>query len=78
MDLRTRLEAFRLDGHRLNWEGTFADYFDQVVKRPQAERLAHARIYDMIMAAGVEAGPRGEKRHGFFRDESFGPDDTLE
>ena len=78
MDLRTRLEAFRLEEQRLNWEGTFADYFDQVVKRPQTARLAHARIYDMIMAAGVEAGPRGERQFNFFRDEIFGLDETLE
>jgi serine protein kinase len=78
MDLRTRLEAFRLEEQRLNWEGTFADYFDQVVKRPQTARLAHARIYDMIMAAGVETGPRGERRFNFFRDEIFGLDETLE
>jgi serine protein kinase len=78
MDLRTRLEAFRLEEQRLNWEGTFADYFDQVVKRPQTARLAHARIYDMIMAAGAETGARGEKHYGFFRDEIFGLDDTLE
>jgi serine protein kinase len=78
MDLRTRLEAFRLEEQRLNWEGTFADYFDQVVKRPQTARLAHARIYDMIMAAGVETGPRGERQFNFFRDEIFGLDETLE
>ena len=78
MDLRTRLEAFRLEEQRLNWEGTFADYFDQVVKRPQTARLAHARIYDMITAAGVETGARGEKHYGFFQDEIFGLDDTLE
>jgi serine protein kinase len=78
MDLRTRLEAFRLEEQRLNWEGTFADYFDLVVKRPQGARLAHARIYDMIVSAGVETGPRGEKRHRFFQDEIFGLEETLE
>ncbi len=78
MDLRTRLEAYRLEEQLLNWEGTFADYFDLVVKRSQSARLAHARIYDMITSAGVETGPRGEKRYAFFEDEIFGLDDTLE
>ena len=78
MDLRTRLEAFRQEEQRLNWEGTFADYFDQVVKRPQTARLAHARIYDMITAAGVETDPHGEKRYRFFEDEIFGLDETID
>jgi serine protein kinase len=78
MDLRTRLEAFRQEEQRLNWEGTFADYFDQVVKRPQTARLAHARIYDMITAAGAETTPRGEKRYTFFEDEIFGLEETID
>ncbi len=78
MDLRTRLEAYRQEEQRLSWEGTFADYFDLVVKQPQIARLSHARIYDMIMSAGVETGPRGEKTYKFFADEIFGLQDTLE
>jgi serine protein kinase len=78
MDLRTRLEAYRQEEQRLSWEGTFADYFDLVVKQPQLARLSHARIYDMIMSAGVETGPRGEKTYKFFADEIFGLHDTLE
>jgi serine protein kinase len=78
MDLRTRLEAYRQEEKRLTWEGTFAEYFDLVVKQPQVARLAHARIYDMIMSAGVEAGPRGQRTYNFFKDEIFGLEETLE
>src|SRR5919198_954594 len=78
MDLRTRLEAYRLEEKRLAWEGTFADYFDLVAKQPQAARLSHARIYDMIVAAGTEAGPRGGRRYNFFTDEIYGLDETLD
>jgi serine protein kinase len=77
MDLRTRLEAYRQEEKQLNWEGTFADYFDLVTKQPQLARLSHARIYDMIVSAGVENGPNGAKIYDFFKDEIYGLDDTL-
>ena len=78
MDLRTRLEAFRQEEKRLSWEGTFADYFDLVVKQPQTARLSHARIYDMIVSAGSEDGPGGKKVYSFFKDEIFGLEETLD
>jgi len=78
MDLRTRLEAFRQEEKRLTWEGTFADYFDLVVKQPHAARLSHARIYDMITSAGTEDGPQGRKVYRFFQDEIYGLEDTLD
>src|SRR5437763_6363763 len=78
MDLRTRLETFRQEEKRLAWEGTFADYFDLVVKQPQVARLSHARIYDMITSAGADDGPQGRKVHRFFQDEIYGLEDTLD
>ncbi|MGH2354368.1 MAG: PrkA family serine protein kinase, partial [Chloroflexota bacterium] len=78
MDLRTRLAAHRQEEQRLNWEGTFGDYFDLVVKQPQLGRLSHARIYDMIVSAGVETDARGERRYSFFRDEIYGLEETLD
>src|SRR6266508_1092091 len=78
MDLRTRLEAFRQEEKRLSWEGTFADYFDLVVKQPQVVRLSHARIYDMIVSTGTDEGPSGRKVYNFFKDELFGLEDTLD
>src|SRR5919199_4167519 len=78
MDLRSRLEAFRLEEKRLSWEGTFADYFDLVVKQPSTARLSHARIYDMITAAGTGEGPHGRKVYSFFKDEIYGLEDTLD
>jgi serine protein kinase len=77
MDLRSRLAAYRQEETRLNWEGTFADYFDLVVKQPRLARLSHARIHDMITAAGTETGPRGEKVYRFFTDEIYGLEETL-
>ncbi|HEV2123917.1 MAG TPA: protein prkA, partial [Chloroflexota bacterium] len=78
LDLRQRLEAYRQEEQRLAWEGTFAEYFELAVKQPHLARLSHARIYDMIMSAGVEERPNGGKEYTFFTDEIFGLEDTLE
>ncbi|MBO8127607.1 MAG: PrkA family serine protein kinase [Peptococcaceae bacterium] len=58
------------------WEGKFSDYLQLVREKPHISRLAHARIYHMIEAAGVEKGPDG-KRYHFFSEELFGLDRTL-
>ena len=69
IDLRSRLEQHRQEEQQLAWEGTFADYFELVTTQPQLARLSHARIYDMIMSAGVENGPHGERIHKFFEQD---------
>ncbi len=71
-DVRTRLTSYRQQQKDLVWEGTFADYFEMAVANPRIARLAHARVYDMIMASGVEKGPDGTERYGFFSGELFG------
>ncbi|HEX2999438.1 MAG TPA: PrkA family serine protein kinase [Armatimonadota bacterium] len=77
MDLLTRLEQFRSLESKLQWEGTFQDYFEIVKATPRVARLSHARIFDMIMSAGVEKGPDGEPRYRFFNQELFGLDRSL-
>lgn len=78
MSLADRLKQYRAEEQKLAWEGTFLEYFDIVKERPQVARLAHARIYDMIMAAGTETGERGEKRFRFFAQDIFGLNRTLD
>ncbi|MGI5837004.1 MAG: PrkA family serine protein kinase [Chloroflexota bacterium] len=78
MDLIERLEQFRAEEEKLNWQGTFADYWKLVQQNPRIGQLAHARIYDMIMSAGVEQGDRGEKKYHFFSKEIFGLEKTLD
>ncbi len=78
MDLLKRLEDYRNQERELNWEGTFADYFELVVKNPKIARLSHGRIYDMIMSAGIEVGKNGEPRYDFFDDEIFGLEKPLQ
>ena len=78
MNLIERLEQYRAEEEKLAWQGTFADYWNLVVQNPQIAQLAHARIYNMIMAAGLAQNERGEKSFRFFDHEIFGLEKTLE
>lgn len=78
MNLIERMEQFRAEEEMLTWQGTFADYWNLVKQNPQIAQLAHARIHNMIMSAGVEHNERGEKRHRFFDKEIFGLEKTLD
>jgi serine protein kinase len=77
MDLLARLEQYRAEEHKLAWQGTFKEYFDLVIKDPRLARLSHARIYDMIMSAGVEEKD-GVKRYRFFSNDLFGLEKSLQ
>jgi serine protein kinase len=72
MDLVKRLEEYRDRERGLQWEGTFAQYFEIATKKPQVSRLSHERIYHMIMDAGIETSRSGEPRYHFFSEEIFG------
>lgn len=39
--LLRRLENYRLQETKLQWEGTFAEYLDMAVKNPAAAQLSH-------------------------------------
>ncbi len=78
MDLVKRLEEFRDRERGLMWEGTFAQYFEIVTKKPQVSRLSHERIYHMIMDAGVETTRTGEPHYNFFSQEIFGIEKPLQ
>lgn len=78
MDLVKRLEDFRTEQGRLAWEGTFKEYFDLVLQDPSIAQLSHARIYNMIMAGGVEMVGEGDRQYKFFEKELFGLDKTLQ
>src|SRR5579884_3566456 len=78
MDLIHRLEQYRTEEQKLAWQGTFAQYFDLVVANPQICQLSHARVYNMLLQAGVETGPNGEKIYSFFARDLFGLNKTLQ
>ena len=77
MNLLARLEEYRSEEESLHWEGTFREYWELVVRRPELAQHAHARIYNMIKAAGVEETPAG-RRYKFFSSELFGLDQPLQ
>jgi serine protein kinase len=77
VELRERLARFRDEEQRLAWEGTFLEYFDLVKAHPAIADLAHARVHNMIMSAGVE-GEHSEKQFTFFANDIFGLEKPLE
>ncbi len=72
-----RLESFRQEERKLAWSGTFAEYFEIVTASSSVAQLAHARIYDMIVSAGVETDERGQPSYQFFADEIYGIERPL-
>jgi predicted Ser/Thr protein kinase len=78
MDLIARLEEYRSLEQTLAWRGTFREYLDLVLADPRVARLSHARIYEMILAAGVENGPNGTKTYPFFTGELYGIDKAIQ
>jgi serine protein kinase len=72
------------------WRGTLLEYLELVRQDPSVVKLAHGRIYDMIMRQGVvemleSDDPRVKrlykdeslKVYNFFRDEFFGIEKTV-
>jgi serine protein kinase len=82
LNLSRLLESHRKERERLRWEGNFREYFELVTARPRFARLAHARISDMILAAGLEkiheGTPYEVTRYNFFVKELFGIDEAIE
>ena len=52
MDILKKIEQYREEEERLQWEGTFAEYLEIVKEKPWVAQPAHARIYNMIIDAG--------------------------
>ncbi|MFO0660846.1 MAG: serine protein kinase [Polyangiaceae bacterium] len=70
------LQAYR----DLNWEGSFEDYLQLVIKKPQVTRNAYQRVYDMIISYGTEEYIDNKKkliRYNFFRDEIDNGKDAI-
>lgn len=82
-DIFKAAEEFRQQADKLRWEGTFAEYLDVVKENPKVADLSHARVYDMVMSAGVEertpATPGGtsSKEYNFFSSDIYGLERTL-
>lgn len=76
MDLLQKLAEYQSREKALAWEGSFKEYLQMVKEDPGIAQLAHSRIYNMIMDAGVEEG-EGAKQYLFFSEELFGLEEAL-
>ena len=80
-NISERLEDLRREHEALRWEGTFRDYFELVAQNPRVAQLSHARINDMVHAAGVERLNEGTQHeviaYNFFAAELFGIEEPI-
>jgi serine protein kinase len=80
-NISERLENLRREHEALRWEGTFRDYFELVAQNPRIAQLSHARINDMVHAAGIERLNEGTQHevlsYNFFNSELFGIEEPI-
>ncbi|HKR11237.1 MAG TPA: PrkA family serine protein kinase [Pyrinomonadaceae bacterium] len=80
-NISERLEDLRREHEALRWEGSFRDYFELVAQNPRTAQLSHARINDMVHAAGVERLNEGTQHevlsYNFFSNELFGIEEPI-
>lgn len=89
-DFQKLIADDRENRKKSNWSGTMLEYLEIVRDKPGLAKLAHKRLYDMLVDQGVtetdlEQNPRlkrifkGEKIKvfNFFADEFFGMEKTL-
>ncbi|HET9524981.1 MAG TPA: PrkA family serine protein kinase [Pyrinomonadaceae bacterium] len=80
-NISERLEDLRREHEALRWEGTFRDYFELVAQNPRIAQLSHARVNDMVHAAGVERLNEGTQHevlsYNFFSSELFGIEEPI-
>lgn len=90
MDFERLIREDREDRKNAEFEGTFLDYLNIVKENPDIVKLAHKRLYDIIIQEGCEIlkpeeNPRIRriygneiiKKYNFFKDDFFGIDKTL-
>jgi serine protein kinase len=80
-NISERLEDLRRVHEALRWEGSFRDYFELVAQNPRIAQLSHARVNDMVHAAGVERLNEGTQHevlsYKFFSSELYGIEEPI-
>jgi serine protein kinase len=84
------IQSDRATRENKQWQGTFLEYLEKVREDPTIAKLAHARIYDLLISQGsydisqsddprVKSLYKDEslKVYNFFKDEFFGIERTL-
>lgn len=78
MNFDNKLKEYNNSLGELNWKGSFYEYMEIVKESPNVAKLAHGRVYDMIMSKGVEKDKDGNiTKYKFFEKEIFGCEKTL-
>lgn len=77
MDIIKRINEYREQQERLQWEGTFEEYLELVKKNPNIAQTAHSRVYNMIKSYGIEEREDGTKEYLFFSREMFGLEKAI-
>ncbi|SHE60122.1 putative serine protein kinase, PrkA [Caldanaerobius fijiensis DSM 17918] len=90
MDFEELIKKDREARKNTEFEGTFLDYLKIVRENPDIVKLAHKRLYDIIIREGYEVlkpeenprirriyGNEAIKKYNFFKDDFFGIDRTL-
>ena len=80
-NISERLEDLRREHEALRWEGSFRDYFELVAQNSRIAQLSHARINDMVHAAGIDRLNEGTQHevlsYNFFATELFGIEEPI-
>jgi serine protein kinase len=90
VDFQKLIEADRATRSSREWRGSFLEYLDRVKEDPSLPKLAHARLYEMIVQPGVRDvkdtdDPRTKrlfkdesvKVYDFFADSFFGIEKVI-
>jgi serine protein kinase len=90
-DFAKLIQEDREQRQQQQWQGTFLEYLELVKADPGLAKSSHRRIHDMIVDAGVsELNPENDPRiqriygdepikvYGFFKEEFFGMERTLD
>lgn len=90
MDFKEFIQSDREKRNKKKFQGTFLEYLQLVKENPELAKLAHKRMYDLLMEDGVELlkaednprikklhGNEGIKRYDFFKENFFGIEKVL-
>lgn len=90
MNFKEFIENDRENRNKKKFEGTFLDYLEIVKQNPDVAKLAHKRLYDIILSKGVDVlkadenprvkkiyGNESIKKYGFFKDDFYGIDKVI-
>ena len=90
MNFKEFIENDRENKNKEKFEGTFLDYLEILKQDPHIAKLAHERMYNIIMDKGVEVlkgeeNPRIKRiygndtirKYGFFKEDFFGIDKVI-